>query len=287
MKITKAILLAGGAGTRLRPFSNFTNKHLLPLYNKPIIYYPLANIMQAGIREIMLISGSEFISAYKKLLGDGAKYGISIRYKIQSKPLGLPQAFILGENFIKKSPVCLNLGDHILYGDGLNNTLSKIVNNFKKTTILSAKTNFVNDSGVPFYNKKGNLKKIIEKPKKTKIKRIICGLYFYDSEVVNRTKKLKTSFRNEYEITDLNNSYIKDQKLNIIKLNSKIFWHDAGDVLKIHNASKKIEKYEKSKGQVGCIEKIALDKKFITKREYFNLLDSSSDYYSNYLKSIV
>ena len=265
MKITKAILLAGGAGTRLRPFSNFTSKHLLPLYNKPIIYYPLANIMQAGIREIMLISGSEFISAYKKLLGDGGKYGISIRYKIQSKPLGLPHAFILGEKFIKKSSVCLNLGDHILYGDGLNNTLSKIVNNFKKTTILSAKTNFVNDSGVPFYDKKGNLKKIIEKPKKTKIKRIICGLYFYDSEVVNRTKKLKTSFRNEYEITDLNNSY----------------------VLKIHNASKKIEKYEKSKGQVGCIEKIALDKKFITKREYFNLLDSSSDYYSNYLKSII
>lgn len=287
MKVDKAIILAGGSGTRLKPFTSYISKHLLPLYNKPIIYYPLANIMSAGIRDILLISNPEHINSYKKIFGDGSQYGIRIRYKKQIKPSGIPEAFIIGKDFIKKSPVCLNLGDHILYGKNLDKILLNTAQNFYKSTIFSAKTSFVNDSGVPILNSKGKLIKIIEKPNNTKTKRIICGIYFYDNDVIYKSIKLKPSKRKEIEISDLNNSYIRDNKLKIINFASNIHWHDAGDLNKIFEASKKIKQYETKISQVASIEKIALEKKFINKREYLMLAEKSSYLYSKYLKDLL
>lgn len=287
MKVDKAIILAGGYGTRLKPFTNYISKHLLPLYNKPIIYYPLANIMSAGIRNILLISNPEHIISYKNLFGDGSKYGITIRYKKQLEPKGIPEAFIIGRDFIKKSPVCLNLGDHILYGKNLDTILFNTAQNFNTSTIFSAKTSFVNDSGVPILNNQGKLIKIIEKPKKIKSKKIICGIYFYDNDVINKSIKLKPSKRKEIEITDLNNSYISENKLKIVNFAPNIYWHDAGDLNKIYEASKKIKQYETKIGHVASIEKIALDKKFINKREYLMLAEKNSYLYSKYLKSLL
>ncbi len=284
--ISKGIILAGGHATRLKPITNVISKHLMPIYNKPMIYYPLSNLIQAGIRDYLIITNPEYLSLYKKLLGDGKKLGLRIRYKIQSKPLGLPHAFILGEKFINNEPVCLNLGDHIFFGDQVSRLIKKNIQNFLKTTIFVFKHKNPKDYGVINFDKNFRPLKIVEKPIVTKSKYIICGLYIYDSNVVEYTKKLKFSKRKELEISDLNNLYLKKKMLSIEKININNCWIDAGTPEKISLASNKICNMESKRKYIGMIEWESYKQGFISQSQYEKFIDVyKNNYYSEMLKS--
>ena len=247
MVINKCIILAGGYAKRLRPMTEVLSKHLMPIYNKPMIYYPISTAMEAGIRKFLIITKKEDLNNYKKLLGNGKNFGISISYKIQKKPIGIPEAFLLGQKFINKDPVCLNLGDHIFFGKDVKNKLKYHIKNFSKSTIFTYTVNKPNSYGVLYKNKQNNYK-IIEKPKKIISNKIICGLYLYTSDVVSLSKKLKLSKRSEIEISDLNNIFLSNKCIKLIHINKNNTWADAGNpnnILKISNLIKKLEvKYD-------------------------------------------
>ena len=293
MKVEKGILLAGGNATRLFPLTLSTSKHLLPIWNKPMIYYPLSNFLNAGINKILLISSKKYISFYRQLLGNGKLYGVNITYKIQNKPLGIPQAFSIGKEFIGNDPIALNLGDHIFFGNEIDKKIKNNIINFKKTTIFTYKHKDFSKYGVIEYSKNKKPFKIYEKPKISKSKEIVCGFYIFEKKVFSYLKNLKKSKRGEFEISDLINFYINNDNIKIEKINSKNnFWIDAGTPEKIYEASQIIKKIENSKKKsIGSIEIAAFSSSLINSSELKYLCSlyknkPYGDYLNKFIKKI-
>ena len=289
-KVNKAIILAGGTGSRLRPVTSIINKHLLLIYNKPMIYYPLSTCMLGGIKNFLIISNIADVKQFKALLGDGSRLGIKISYKIQNKPAGIPEAFIIGKDFIKKDPICLMLGDNILFGSGLPEVLSQSFQNVNRSKIFIQTSSYPQDYGVVYFDKNTmKPKKIIEKPKNPKSNYISIGLYIYTNDVIEKAKKLNKSKRNELEITDLNNEYLRENLLELVDIGRGIAWFDAGDFDRIMEASNFISLIEKKQGNlIGCIEEVALKMQFISKKKYkSNILLYKNSNYESILKKVL
>lgn len=289
-KVRKAIILAGGTGTRLKPVTSIINKHLLLIYNKPMIYYPLSTCMLGGIKSFLIISNASDVKQFKALLGDGSRLGIKISYKIQNKPAGIPEAFTIGKEFIKKDPICLMLGDNIIFGSGLPGILSKSFQNVNRSKIFIQTSANPQDYGVVYFHKNTQKpKKIIEKPKNPKSNYISIGLYIYTNDVVERAHNLNKSKRNEFEISDLNNEYLKENLLELVDIGRGIAWFDAGDFDRIMEASNFISLIEKKQGNlIGCIEEVALRMKFISKKKYIsNIVLYKKSNYESILKKVL
>ncbi len=287
----RGIILAGGLGTRLYPSTLAVSKQLLPVYDKPMIYYPLSVLMLAGIRDILLITTAFDLRNYKKLFGDGSKIGIRLKYKIQKKPNGLVDAFILGRNFIGKNNVCLILGDNIFYGDGLVGYLKKtkeIVDKEKKAVIFTYPVSNPSDYGI-VSSKNNKFSKIIEKPKKTNSNKAVVGLYFYPNSILEYSKLVNFSKRKELEITDLNNIYLKKNELEILELGRGFSWHDGGSPSSLQDVSQFIQTIEKRmQYKIACIEEIAFNNSWISKKQLKKLyIKNKSSEYGAYLRKII
>ena len=285
--IKKGIILAGGSGTRLSPLTKAVNKQLLPIHDKPMIFYPLSVMMLANIRNILLIVNPGQIDSFKSLLGDGSKYGIKINYKIQLKPRGLPDAFNLGKSFIGSDNVALILGDNFFYGQSLAQKLEKSAKHKTGATIFLKEVTEPENYGVAKI-KKNKIQKIVEKPKKFISRNAITGLYFFDKNVSKYSSKLKPSKRGELEITDLIKEYQKTKKLNFELIGRGAVWSDAGKIEDLTNVSNYVRSIEKVQGiKIACLEEIALSKKWITKKNIMqNLKFYGNNEYSNYLKKL-
>ena len=285
--VKKGIILAGGSGTRLSPLTKAVNKQLLPIYDKPLIFYPLSILMLANIRDILIIVNPKQMQSFKNLLGDGKRYGIKIQYKIQKKPKGLPEAFILGKNFIKNDNVALILGDNFFYGQSLTSKLERSLVHKNGSRIFLKRVNKPQNYGVAKI-KKNQIEKIIEKPKKFISDYAITGLYFFDNNVYNYAKTLRKSKRGELEITDLLNIYKKNRKLNFEHIGRGAVWSDAGKIDEMTNVSSFVQSVEKVQGiKIACLEEIALYKKWISKKTIIkNIKFYGNCEYSNYLKKI-
>ena len=287
----KGIVLAGGEGTRLYPATDTISKQLLPVYDKPMVYYPISILMLAEIKEILIISSPDHINLYQDLLGDGSRFGINLSYKVQEKPSGLAEAFILGEKFIGNDDVCLVLGDNIFYYEGLTTLLKDSVNNVKISKKAYIFGYYVNDPhryGVCEFDKTGNVLSIEEKPINPKSNHAVIGLYFYPNDVVSISKKVKPSKRGELEITSVNESFLLQNRLKVELLGRGFTWLDTGTHESLLEASSFIQTIEKRQGlKVACLEEIAYNKGFISTN---NLLKSIEKYknspYSIYLKKI-
>ncbi|MEJ5363295.1 MAG: glucose-1-phosphate thymidylyltransferase RfbA [Spirochaetota bacterium] len=271
----KGIILAGGSGTRLYPVTLPVCKQLLPVYDKPMIYYPLSTLMLAGIREILIISTPEDTPRFEKIFGDGSQYGLKLSYKIQPKPEGLAHAFILGEDFIGKDAVCLILGDNIFYGNSLSDLLQNSVAKVKKHGGGTVFGYWVNDPeryGVVEFDSNGKAISIEEKPKQPRSNYAVVGLYFYDNDVIKIAKNIKPSARGELEITSVNQEYLKRGKLSVEILSRGYAWLDTGTFDSLLEASEFVKIIEDRTGlKIGCIEEIALRQGWISK-EQFKLL---------------
>ena len=265
----KAILLAGGKGSRLFPVTLGVSKQLLPVYDKPMVYYPLSVILSAGIKEVMIISTPEDTSQYERLLGDGSKWAISIEHKIQAKPNGLAEAFILGEEFIGNESICLILGDNIFYGNTLSEKLSNCMKISKnKASVFGYHVEDPQRYGVITFDNKGNAISIDEKPKKPKSNFAVVGLYFYPNSVIEIAKKIEPSRRGELEISNVNQVYLNQGNLHVETLGRGNAWLDTGTHESLLEASQFIETVEKRQGlKVGCLEEIAFEKGFISKEQ--------------------
>ncbi len=266
----KGIILAGGSGTRLYPLTMVTSKQLLPIYDKPMIYYPLSTLMLAGIREILIISTPQDLPNFERLLGDGSEYGLKLSYKVQPSPDGLAQAFTLGEEFIGDDACAMILGDNIFYGSGLGKYLQEAVENVEKG-IASIFGYYVNDPerfGIVEFDETGKVISVEEKPKEPKSNYCITGLYFYDNSVVKKAKALKPSARGELEITDLNRVFLEEGKLNVQLLGRGFAWLDTGTMDSLLEAAEFVRTLEKRQGlKISAIEEIAYLKKWISKEE--------------------
>ena len=264
----KGIILAGGKGTRLYPMTKAVSKQLLPIYDKPMIYYPLSILMLAGIREILLISTPEDTPVYEKLLGDGARIGIQLSYKVQETPRGLADAFILGEEFIGDDSVCLILGDNVFYGVDMTRTLRESMANNTGATIFGYPVKNPSSFGVVEFDKDGRVLSIEENPEKPKSKYAVPGLYFYDNRVVEIAKQVKPSKRGEIEITAVNNAYLELGELRVTLLGRGMAWLDTGTPQGMLNASEFVETVQDRQGfYVSCIEEIAWRRGFITREQ--------------------
>ena len=291
----KAIILAGGSGTRLSPLTNAISKQLLPIYDKPMIYYPLSNIMNLGIREIMIISTTEDTPKIKKLLGNGNNIGINIEYKIQPSPDGIAQAFILAKDFIKNDSVCLILGDNIFYGSEISGKVIddkfiKAVNVKDGAYIVAYKVGDPKRYGVVELDNNDKALSSEEKPQNPKSDFAVTGWYFYDNDVINIAQNIKPSSRGELEITDVNNEYLKRKKLTILRMNRGFAWLDAGTHDSLFKASQFIEVIENRQGiKIGCIEEIAFNKKYISKIDLQKLADKFKvgNNYGDYLRKLI
>jgi len=273
----KGIILAGGSGTRLYPLTEVTSKQLLPVYDKPMIFYPLSTLMLAGIRDILIISTPRDLPNFEKLLGDGSEYGISLSYKIQEKPNGLAEAFIIGEDFIGKDSVAMILGDNIFYGNGLSLNLKKAVEFSEHGAAVFGY--YVDDPerfGIVEFNDKGEAVSIEEKPEHPKSNYCVTGLYFYDNSVVKYAKSLKPSKRGELEITDLNRIYLEEGRLSVITLGRGYAWLDTGTVDALSDATEFVKVIEKRQGvMISAIEEIAYKNGWISREK---LLESADKY---------
>ena len=272
----KGIILAGGSGTRLYPITKGVSKQLLPVYDKPMIYYPLSVLMLAGIREILIISTPEDLPNFEKLLLDGKEIGITLTYKEQPSPDGLAQAFIIGEEFIGNDDVCLVLGDNIFYGYGFSKTLQNARKNVEegKSTVFGYYVNDPERYGVAEFDKDGNVTSIEEKPSAPKSNFAVVGLYFYTNEVVEIAKKIKPSHRGELEITSVNQEYLKQQNLKVELLGRGFAWLDTGTHDSLIEAGQFIETIEKRQGlKVACLEEIAFRMKYIDKTQLKKLAE--------------
>ncbi len=266
----KGIILAGGKGTRLYPMTKAVSKQLLPIYDKPMIYYPLSVLMLAGISEVLVISTPHDISDYKELLGDGSRVGIKIEYAVQEKPNGLAQAFIIGEEFIGDDSVCLVLGDNIFYGQFFSNLLREATQNIENgiSTIFGYLVNQPKDFGVVEFDSNNKVISLEEKPENPKSNYAVPGLYFYTNEVVQIAKKIKPSSRGELEITSVNNEFLAMEKLNVIRMGRGMAWLDTGSPKGMHKASSFVRTVQDMQGlYISCIEEIAFRKGYISKEE--------------------
>lgn len=287
----KGIILSGGLGTRLYPSTTAISKQLIPVYDKPMIYYPLSVLMLAGIREILIITTTKDLRSYKILLGNGSQIGIKIFYKTQKKPKGLVDAFKIGRKFIGKSDVCLILGDNIFYGDGLISYLDRSINIVKQKSnavIFTYPVSNPNNYGI-LETKNNKITSIVEKPKKTKSKKAVVGIYFYPNSLLRYVKSIKPSMRGELEITDLNNICLRNKKLEVQEMGRGFSWHDAGSPDNLHEASQLIQIIEKRIGyKIGCIEEIAFRNNWINKihlKKIFKKYINSE--YGSYLKRLI
>lgn len=287
----KGIVLAGGSGTRLYPLTLGVSKQLLPIYNKPMIYYPISILMLAGIRDILIISTPEDLPLFKRLLKDGNNLGINFSFAEQPKPEGLAQAFIIGKDFIGEDNVCLILGDNIFYGDGLTSLLESAkftTENENKASIFGYRVNDPERYGVAEIDEIGNVISIIEKPKNPKSNNAVVGLYFYPNDVVKIAQEINPSKRGELEITSINEHYLKSNRLKLEIMGRGYAWLDTGTFESLNEASEFIKAIEKRQGfKIGCLEEIALLKKFISISEFQKLgLDLSNSEYGQYLIKI-
>ena len=282
------IILAGGYGTRLRPVTNAISKHLIPIHDKPMIFYPLSILMLMKIKKIFIVVTDNDYEQYEKLLGNGSNYGISIKYIFQEKPLGIADGLFKCKEFVNNNRICLILGDNIFYGSNLKLNFSNISNS-KKNTIIGYRVSKPENYGVINFNKKGKLISIVEKPKNPKSNYVVPGIYFYENNVFDYLKKIKPSKRNELEITDLNNLLIKNKKLNCKIFGRGYAWLDAGTFDDLLETSRMISTIESRQNlKIGCLEEIALNNKWINRNQILknikNLKDTS---YGKYLQELI
>jgi len=287
--IKKGIILAGGTGSRMSPLTKAVNKQLLPIYDKPLIYYPLSVLMLSGIRDILIIVNKGQLNQFKKILPNGNNLGIKISYAEQKYPKGLPDAFIIGKNFIGDSNIALILGDNFFYGQSLTNKLKECTKLKKGATVILHPVSNPSSYGIASVNKKNKITKIIEKPKKFFSNLAVTGLYFFDNNVINYSQSLKPSKRKEIEIVDLLNKYKKKNKLSAEFLGRGGAWLDTGSIKDFYDTSAFVSALEKRQGlKIACLEEIALNNRWISKK---NILDAIKFYgkcnYSNYLSTFI
>ena len=284
----KGIILAGGIGSRLHPLTQIISKHLLPVFDKPMIYYPLSTLMLAGIREILIISTPQDLPKYKKLLKSGKQWGLKLSYIEQKKPNGIAEALILGKDFIKDSPSCLILGDNIYHGNDLSNILKDAVNDKNNSTIFVYQVKDPERFGILSIDEKGNPKKITEKPKSPKSNLAITGLYFFPKGVSSRAKELKPSKRGELEISELNQTYLNDKRLKVKILNRGFTWLDTGTFDSLLEASNFISLLQNRQNTiVACPEEIAFINKWISKNEIKKALGDMQSSYGEHLRNLI
>ena len=284
----KGIILAGGAGTRLHPITRSISKQIIPVYDKPMIYYPLSVLMLAGIREILIISTPEDLHLYQTLLDDGSQLGLSLSYTIQPSPDGLAQAFLIGEEFIENEPVCLILGDNIFYGHGFSNTLRQASALEEGAMVFGYYVTDPNRYGVVDFDLNGQVLSLEEKPEHPKSNYAVTGLYFYGTDVVGKAKTLKPSKRGELEITDLNKLYLEEQRLKVRVMGRGMAWLDTGTQESLLQAANYMHTIEQRQGlKISCIEEIAYQMKFIDKKQLLSLAEQMrKSSYGQYLFNI-
>lgn len=288
----KGIILAGGYGTRLYPLTKVVSKQLLPVYDKPMIYYPLSVLMLAGIRDILIISTPEHLPQFKELFGDGDQLGLNFSYVEQAKPEGLAQAFIIGEEFIGDDNVCMILGDNIFYGAGLKNLLDKAVKTVEKENKAVIFGSYVDDPqryGVAEFDKDNHVISIEEKPKEPKSNYAVVGLYFYPNNVIQIAKEVKPSWRNELEITSVNQNYLEQQQLELEILSRGYAWLDTGTHEALSDATEFVKSVERRTSlKIGCVEEIAFRMGYISISDIYALLNQyGNNNYSKYVESII
>lgn len=288
----KGIVLAGGSGTRLFPITKGVSKQLLPIYDKPMVYYPISALMLAGIRDILIISTPQDLPGFERLLGDGSDYGVNFQYAEQPSPDGLAQAFIIGEEFIGNDSVCLVLGDNIFYGQGFRPMLVKAVENAEQHNKATVFGYYVNDPeryGVAEFDKEGNVLSIEEKPSNPKSNYAVVGLYLYPNSVVGIAKKIKPSERGELEITTVNQEYLKKQSLKVQQLGRGFAWLDTGTHESLSEASTFVEVIEKRQGlKIACLEEIAYKRGWINRDDINRLAEPmKKNQYGQYLLNLI
>lgn len=278
----KGIVLAGGSGTRLYPNTTAVSKQLLPIYDKPMIYYPISVLMLAGIRDILIISTPHDLPNFKRLLGTGEQFGVKFSYIEQPKPDGLARAFVLGEEFIGIDPVAMILGDNIFYGTGFSASLKEAAQKEQGATVFAYKVKDPERFGVVEFDKEGRAVSVEEKPVEPKSNFAITGLYFYDNKVVEYAKSLRPSARGEFEITDLNRIYLEDNQLNVQDLGRGFVWLDTGTHRSLLQAAQYVQTVEENQGiKIACLEEIALGMGYLNKDQVFKLISQykNNEYY--------
>ena len=285
----KGIILAGGTGSRLSPLTNAVSKQLMPVYDKPMIYYPLSTLLLAGINEILIICSPCFLDLFRNLLGDGSQWGIRIQYKCQKQPDGIAQALILGEEFLNGAPLCLILGDNLFYGDNLSSKLKEVNSVREKGTLFAYQVNDPCRYGIIEFNEELTVISIEEKPIKPKSNFAVTGIYFYENSVINIAKNLKPSQRGELEITDINKALLNEGRLKVRLLKRGMAWLDTGTVESLHDAGTFIKTIETRQGlKIGCPEEISWKLGYISKDELEILASKhSKSEYGNYLMKLL